>query len=492
MSTASHEHERAAASDQRAAAAAAAARDATMSPPSSSRAAIAGLALATLLPALDTSIVNVALPTLAQEFGARFSHVQWVVLAYLLAITSTIVSAGRMGDILGRRRVLLAGIVLFTITSMACGAAPTLPLLIAARAAQGIAAAVLMSLALATMREAVPAARSGRAIGMLGTTSAIGTALGPSLGGLLIHVLGWRAIFLINLPLGMLTLLLARRLPRTARQTATEVSSAGRPRFDVAGTLLLALSLSAYALAMTTGREGFGAAQAVLLGAAVAGAGLFAVVEMRTAAPLVAPALLRERPLAAGVVMTVLVMTVVMASLVVGPFHLSRALGLDAVQVGLAMSCGPLAAALAGIPAGRLVDAIGALPTMRCGLAALAIGSAALALMPTALGVPGYIGPLIALTVGYAVFQAANTTAVMTSSRSEQRGVVAGVLTLARNIGLITGTAAMGALFARASGGASDAGSTAHDTRVTFGVASALLLVAFVVAVGSRSRSARG
>ena len=158
--------------------------------------AIATLSLSMLLSSFGTSITNVGLSTLAQAFDASFQEVQWIVLAYLLAITTLIVSAGRLGDIIGRRRLLLAGIVLFTAASVLCGVAPTLWLLIAARAAQGLGAAIMMALTMAFVGETVPKARTGSAMELLGTTSAIGTALGPSLGGVLIAGAGWRAIFL--------------------------------------------------------------------------------------------------------------------------------------------------------------------------------------------------------------------------------------------------------------------------------------------------------
>src|SRR4051794_20780089 len=173
--------------------------------------ALASLSLSMLLSSLGTSIANVGLPTFAQAFNASFQEVQWIVLAYLLAITTLIVSVGRLGDITGRRRLLLAGILLFTAASVLCGAAPTLRLLIAARAAQGLGAAIMMALTIAFVGETVPKAKTSSAMGLLGTMSAIGTALGPSLGGVLIAGLSWRAIFLVNVPLGMLTFLLAHR-----------------------------------------------------------------------------------------------------------------------------------------------------------------------------------------------------------------------------------------------------------------------------------------
>jgi MFS family permease len=173
--------------------------------------ALASLALSVLLSSLGTSIANVALPNLAEAFNASFQAVQWIVIAYLLAITTLIVSAGRLGDLIGRKKLLLIGIFLFTFASLLCSMAPTLWLLIAARALQGLGAAIMMALAMAFVSETVAKEKTGSAIGLLGTMSAIGTALGPSLGGVLIAELGWRAIFLINLPLGVLTLFLAHR-----------------------------------------------------------------------------------------------------------------------------------------------------------------------------------------------------------------------------------------------------------------------------------------
>ena len=173
--------------------------------------ALVSLSLSMLLSSLDTSIANVALPTLAQAFTASFQEVQWVVLSYLLVITTLVVSVGRLGDLVGRRRLLLAGIILFTGASALCGGAPTLWLLIAGRAVQGLGGAIMMALTMAMVGETVPKGKTGSAMGLLGTMSAVGTALGPSLGGVLIAGFGWRAIFLVNVPLGILTFLLARR-----------------------------------------------------------------------------------------------------------------------------------------------------------------------------------------------------------------------------------------------------------------------------------------
>ncbi len=460
-------------------------------PTVSVKGALAGLSLSMLLPSLGVSVANVALPTLAQAFAAPFQAVQWIALAYLLAITTLIVSVGRLGDLAGRRRLLLAGILLFTAASVLCAAAPSLWLLIGARAAQGLGAAILMALTMAFVGETVPKARIGSAMGLLGTMSAVGTALGPSLGGALIALLGWRSIFLVNLPLGILAFILVRRfLPvdRAGPKTA-------KVRFDRLGTLLLALSLAAYALAMTIGRGSFGAFNLALLAAAALGAGLFVLAERKAAAPLIRLAMFRDPVLSASLAMSLLVSTVIMATLVVGPFYLARALGLGAAAVGAVMSVGPIVAALTGVPAGRIVDRFGTQAMTVLGLAGMAGGCALLALLPAGFGIAGYIVPLVAITAGYALFQAANNTAVMAEIRADQRGVVSGMLNLSRNLGLVTGASVLGAVFALAAQ-ATDIATAAPDAvaagmRMTFGVGAGLIAVALGVAAAGRLRIMR-
>lgn len=452
---------------------------------------LASLSLSMLLSSLGTSIANVALPTLAQAFAASFQEVQWVVLAYLLAITTLIVSIGRLGDITGRKRLLLAGISLFTVASILCGLAPTLWLLIAARAVQGLGAAIMMALTMALVGETVPKAKTGSAMGLLGTMSAIGTALGPSLGGVLIAGTGWRGIFLVNVPLGILAFLLAHRSLPADRRGA----KADQVGFDHVGTLLLALALVAYALAMTIGRGSFGPLNIMLLLATAFGIGFFVRVEARAASPLIQLKMFGNPLLSANLAMSMLVSTVIMATLVVGPFYLSRTLGLGAALVGLVMSMGPLAAALSGIPSGRSVDRFGSPRMTIVGLIGVATGSCILSMMPVSFGVSGYVAPIVIITASYALFQTANNTAAMTDIRPDQRGVISGMLNLSRNLGLITGASVMGAVFALGSATTditnAPAEAVATGMRITFAVAAILVVAALAVALGSRMLAAR-
>jgi EmrB/QacA subfamily drug resistance transporter len=436
-----------------------------------------------LLASLGTSIANVGLPTLARAFGASFPAVQWIVLAYLLAITTLIVGVGHLGDMLGRRRVLLSGLALFTLASMLCGLADSLGILIAARVMQGLGAASMMALTMASVAGTVPKEKTGSAMGLLATMSAVGTALGPSLGGVLIAVLDWRALFFVNVPLGVLTLWLAwRHLPQDHASSVP----AGQIRFDVRGTVLLVFTLSAYALAMTLGRGHFGALNVALLLAAAAGVALFVAVERRAATPLIPLAMFRNAVLRTGLMSSALVMTVIITTLVVGPFYLSRALGLDAAMVGLVMSCAPATVALCGVPSGRLVDRLGARAMSMLGLSGMIVGCVLLAVLPTRWGIPAYVLPLIVIALHYALFQTANNTAVMKDVSADQRGAVSGLLNLSRNLGLVTGASLMSAVFAFASR-ATDITTASPDAvaqgmRITFGTSALLIAVAFALA----------
>lgn len=459
----------------------------TSKPAPSVRLALTGLSLSMLMASLDTSIANAGLPTIAHAFSATFQQVQWIVLAYLLTITTLIVSIGRFGDTVGRKTLLIGGISLFTFASILCGFAQVLWLLIAARAVQGLGAAVMMALTIAFVSETVPKERIGYAMGLLGTMSAIGTALGPSLGGVLISRIGWQAIFLINLPLGVLALVLAiRNLPNDH-----SVLRIHRAPFDFIGTILLGLTLGSYALAMTIGGGHFGTLNLTLLCLTLLGALIFFLIENRSKNPLIKMSIFRDLRLSGSLAMSTLVSTVIMATLVVGPFYLSRALGLDPSHVGLILSVGPLVVVLSGVPAGRLSDRFGSQRITKFGLAGIGIGSFLLSLTSTTLGITGYVLPIVILTTGYALFQTSNNTAIMAGVSSDKRGVISGMLSLSRNLGLITGASAMGAVFAFASGttevAAAHSESVATGMRVTFLAAASLIAIALLIAVRTQN-----
>ncbi|MCP2158405.1 UNVERIFIED_ORG: MFS family permease [Rhizobium sp. SLBN-170] len=383
------------------------------------------LALAMLLASLGTSIANIALPALVDAFAAPFLQVQAVVVAYLAAMTVSVVIAGRLGDSRGLKPMLVVGLAVFAIAALLCAIAPNLSLLIGARALQGVGAAFLMTLAMALMRQTANEARVGRAMGLLGTVSALGTALGPSLGGLLIPVAGWRGIFWVQVPLAVLALVLAIRL-------------------------LPAGPAKAKALSVT----------------------LWSVM---------------TRNLVTNLLVNIVVAAVMMTTLVVGPFYLVIALGLTATQVGFVMAVGPVISIFSGVPSGRMVDAWGSGRILAIGLALLAAGSFLLALLPNRIGVTGYVISIIVLTPGYQLFQAANNTAALAEVSKDRRGTVSGLISLSRNIGLIAGASAMGAVFAFGVGmeefARATASAIASGMRLTFLLAGGMMLVAIGIAI---------
>ncbi|MCS3460724.1 MFS transporter [Aeromonas sp. BIGb0445] len=451
----------------------------SIAPPSSAtrRAGLLALGLATLLPMLAGSMANMVLPALGQVFAVPFASVQWVLVAYLLGITCLTVVAGRLGDRFGRRRLLLWGMVLFSLASLLCALAPTIGWLIAARVLQGAGAACMLSLALAMVGQLVPPARRGWSMGLLGTLSACGTALGPSFGGLLIDGLGWQAPFLLLVPLSLLALGCARLgLPRDG-------SSPQKERMNLASLSLLVAALLCYGLALTSG----GTLALGLWAGALLVTTLFIRRERLDSSPLLPLVLLATPRLRGGLLASALVASVMVLTLLIGPFYLRGVFDLDMATVGLMISGGPLLAALTGMPAGWLVDRLGARQVVRLGLAVM--GTAALGLAGAAgqFGTLGYLLPILLLTVGYALFQTANNSAVVGEASEQTRGAVAGLLTLSRNLGQLTGVAGLGGLFAALVGeqGLNMASELVFGTQALFAL-SALLIGLALWLVGRR------
>lgn len=441
--------------------------------------ALVVLAGSMLVGSLGISLATVALPALARAFSAPLPSVQWVIIAYLVAVTASIVALGRLGDLIGQTRMLILGLSVFAIASLACAFAPTLPGLIAARIVQGFGGAVLMALPVSIIRTVVARERMGSAMGLLGTMSAVGTALGPSLGGITIDLYGWSAGFVA---VGVLAfMLLAMAVPTFSRASRLEPTVSGA--IDWLGSLLLAFALSAYALSMTSA-VGVLDARLLLPLTAVLSA-LFVWRQMMAARPLVPIALLRNFRIGLSLAMNFLVTTVMMSTLVVGPYMLSLGLGLDESAIGLVMAVGPLTSALSGLPAGRLTDRYGAARMLPVGLAQIAVGLVALAILPQWFGLWGYGLALVLLTPGFQIFLAANNTVTMQTVAEDQRGVLSGLLGLSRNLGFVTGASAVSSLFAFTLGevelAKADRSLIAHAFTVTFLIATLLPVTALMV-----------
>lgn len=427
--------------------------------------------------ALGSSIATVSLPALVSDFAVSLGQAQWVTLSFLLVSTVIVLPAGPLGDLVGRRRLLLWGHGCYLAGSVLAVAAPSLALLVIARGLQGAGAAAMAAMSLALVRDSVSPARVGRTMGVLGAATASGMALGPAIGGMLLGVGGWRAAFvvLVVLPIGALALAavgLAEPVTQ-ARPPGGEL----RQRLDLRGTALLGVTLTAYATAVTV-HPGEGAGTATLLTLGAAGAVVFVRHERRTAYPLVGLAQLRRLRLLPQLGSAFAAATVMIAYAVLAPLLLALGLGVDPWALGLILAVSPVAAMVTGWPAGRLVDRRGAGWAALLGLGAIAAGAAALAVLPLWLGAVGVVLGGLILAPGNQLFMAGNATLVMTAASAAQQGVAAGLVTLARNLGSVTGASVMVGLYAWAADAAG--GPPAASARSGF---AAVLLVGALLAV---------
>ena len=411
------------------------------------RLAIIALSGAVLLASMAVSITAIALPALSRAMDAPVAAVQWVVLIYLLSVTITIVLAGRCADLFGHRFILLTGLTIFTGSSLLCAIAPNLTTLIIARAIQGIGGAVLMALPVSILRGLVSSEHTGSAMGLLASMSAIGTALGPALGGLLIAGFGWRSAFILLTVCGFILLALAIRAIPASAQTQK-----ARHGLDLSGAFLLAVVLLLYALMASGQQSTMGLGLSITIPAALVALVFFIMVEVRSPSPLVPLPVLRNPAISASLLTNWLISSVMMAMLVIGPLFLSFGLRLGEAQTGLVVAVGPVVAALAGVPAGRLTDRFGTKRILTTGLGAMSIALISMAYLPVHIGITGYIVSLIMLTPCFQLFLAGNNTAIMNAAPEDQRGIISGLMGLSRNLGFMTGASVMATIFITALG----------------------------------------
>jgi EmrB/QacA subfamily drug resistance transporter len=424
---------------------AAPARDAAAAQPSPWL-GFSAVSVGTLMATLDSSIVNVALPTLTRELGASFKGVTWIVSAYLLVIAATLLTAGRLGDLLGYRRVYTGGLLLFTLGSALCGAAPSLAALVAARAVQALGAAATMAMGPAVVTAIFPAERRGRALGATASVVALGLTLGPPLGGVIVQGLSWRWIFLVNLPVGVAGALWALRVLPAARPD--------RPaRLDRAGAALLAVALASGVAAVEAAPSS--AARAGALAAASAVAGIALVRHLRRAtAPIVDLRLFASRVFAGGIVGGLLSYSALFTSAFLTPFFLAKAKGLAPRDLGGMLTAVPLALSVCSPAAGSLADRFGARVLCPAGAAVLACGLGALAFAGPGDGLPSIAARLALCGVGMGLYQPPNNNAIMGTLPRERLGSGGGMLATARVLGQVLGIAMGSAIFRSRGGGA--------------------------------------
>lgn len=401
-----------------------------------------GIGLGVFMSTLDSSIVNISLPTLVQALDTNFATVQWVVLSYLLVITTLILSVARLGDMVGKKKLYNVGLVLFTLGSLLSGLAAGVGWLIAFRALQGTGAVMMTALGTAIITEVFPARERGRALGINGAIVSVGIALGPTLGGVLIGLVGWRSVFLVNVPVGILAALIVWRV--------VPASAQGAPgqRFDLAGALLGFLTLGSYALGMTLGqRAGFGDALVVaLLVAAGAGLVAFVLVESRVRQPMIDLSLFRNVLFGVNLLMGLLVF-VLIAGFFIMPFFLELVQGYRTEQVGLLMAVFPVTMGLVAPVSGALSDRYGSRVISLIGLVTIGAGSLLVSTLHADVTPLGYVLRFAPLGVGVGMFNSPNNSAIMGAVPRERLGVASGLLALSRTLGQMTGLPLIGAVF---------------------------------------------
>lgn len=411
--------------------------------------AFAAVAVGTFMSTLDASVVNVALPTLAREFGVDLPAVEWVVLSYLLALAGLILNAGRMADVYGRGRVYALGLGIFGAASATCAGATSVHVLVVSRIVQGVGGAMMNAAGPAILTEVFPPQQRGRVLGVVGLAVSAGLAAGPAIGGAIIELLNWRWIFLPNVPLAVVAAIVVMRAAPGTRQ-------AGAGRFDVLGAVLLAVCLAALALGLSMGgREGFDQPLVLALGAATVLSGAaFVAVERRHPAPVVDLALFRNRIFSGSAAAGLLVFITVGAVNLVMPFYLGQAHGLSTGQMGVVLTAMPLALALVSPLSGWAADRAGS--TRAIATAGALLAAAALFTLSRIAGTAGTHGIALCLAgMGLAVgtFQSPNNSALMGAVPRERLGTAGGVMATVRVTGLLVGNAIGAAAFVAAGSG---------------------------------------
>jgi EmrB/QacA subfamily drug resistance transporter len=400
--------------------------------------------IASLMSAVDGSVANIILPVVTRAFQTDVATIEWVVTIYLLVVSGLLLSFGRLGDMRGNKQVYLIGLVIFVFGSTLSGAAPSAIALVAFRALQALGAAMLLANSPAILTKNFPAEQRGQALGMQATMTYLGLTIGPSVGGWLTTQISWRAVFYINVPVGLLALWLS------LRSIPSEPPAAAAARFDLGGAITFTAGLVAFLLALSLGAE-WGwtsppiltiAAGAIILLAA------FVVVEGNVRAPMLDLSLFRNRLFSAATGSAVLNYICVYSVLFLLPFYLIQGRGLDAEQAGLLLTAQPIAMAIAAPISGTISDRIGSRLPGTVGMGLLAVGLFFLSRLDGASPLSRVALALVVVGLGTGIFISPNSSALMGSAPRQRQGIAAGVLATARNVGMMLGVGLAGAIFA--------------------------------------------
>ncbi len=440
--------------------------------------ALAAVCIGAFMGQLDASIVTVAFPTLGRVFGASVGAVTWVGLSYLIVVVAGVTAVGRLADMVGRKLLYTYGFVVFIIGSALCAVAPNLVCLDLFRVLQAVGAVMLQANSVAIIYLAMPRDRLVRGIGIQGAAQALGLALGPTIGGLLLAAGGWRLIFLVNVPAGIVGALAAWALVPRSRDLQA------RGPYDFAGLALFVPAVVAL-LVTVSFADGWGwtsPAALVLVGAAAALGAAFVRRERRAAAPMVDPSLFGRLSFSAGVASGMLSYLVLFGTMFAIPFFLERGRGVSAGEAGLVLSVLPVSIGCVAPFAGRLAERLDVRSVTVLGALLASGGLFAAGLLRPGLGL---LAALLAVVgAGIGLFTPANNAAIMAAAPREQAGVASGVLNMTRGLGTSLGLALTGLVF----------GSAAATTAVKVGggFESAALFLGAVAALSAVLAALRG
>ncbi len=401
------------------------------------------IGVGTFMSALDGSVVNTILPVVTDAFKTDLTTTEWVVTIYLLVVSGLLLSVGRLGDLGGHKPIYILGFVVFVAGSALCGLAQSPLMLIGSRALQAIGAAMLAANSPAILTKNFPASERGRALGLQATMTYLGLTVGPSLGGWLADHFTWRAVFYINVPVGLIALWLSWRfIPKDP--PAEEVE-----KFDRTGALIFATGLVALLLALNQGSEwGWTSLIIVsLLITAIVVLGVFITIERRVTAPMLDLTLFQRRMFLMSVASAVLNYVCVYTVLFLLPFYLEQGRGLSPLEAGLILTAQPIVMAISAPLSGSLSDRIGARWLGVFGMAVLAIGLAAMSRLTLHSPTSDVALTLAIVGLGTGVFISPNSSALMGSAPHHRQGIAAGVLATARSVGMVLGVGVAGAVF---------------------------------------------
>jgi EmrB/QacA subfamily drug resistance transporter len=437
------------------------------------------LGIGTFMSALDSSVVNTILPLLARELRATVAGIEWVTTVYLLVVSALLLIVGRAGDLYGHKVVYLGGFTLFIAGSAACGAAPSLEMLVLMRGIQAVGAAMLYANAPAILTKSFPTEQRGRALGAQATFTYLGLTVGPSLGGWLASAFGWRAVFYVNVPVGIIAAALAARVVvRDRPETRPEP-------FDFAGASLFTGGLVTLLIALNRGHER-GWMSPLIVGLFVAALVMlasFLIVERRSRAPMLDLSLFRSRVFSASTASALLNYMCVYAVVLVVPFLMIKGRGLDTKNTGLLLTAQPIVMAVIAPIAGALSDRIGSRALSTTGMFVLALGLAFAGTLAPRASIAMIAFSLAVIGLGVGLFTTPNNSALMGAAPRHRQGIASGVLASARNVGMVLGVGLAGAVFttilARGGSGALERG-VAMTLFVSSGVAAMGALIALI------------